>query len=120
MSVPTELLYTAEHEWLRVDGDSATIGITDHAASALGDVVYVDLPSVGSAVTAGEPCGEVESTSRSATCTRRSPARSPRVNEAPADDPSAVNADPYGAGWMFTVAVTATPARPWTPAAYPP
>ena len=54
MSVPTELLYTAEHEWLRVDGDSATIGITDHAASALGDVVYVDLPSVGSAVTAGD------------------------------------------------------------------
>ncbi|HRB99410.1 MAG: glycine cleavage system protein GcvH [Dermatophilaceae bacterium] len=108
MSVPTELLYTAEHEWLRVDGDSATIGITDHAASALGDVVYVDLPSVGSAVTAGEPCGEVESTKSVSDLYSPVTGEVTAVNEALADDPSAVNADPYGAGWMFTVAVTAT------------
>ena len=96
------------HEWLRVDGDSATIGITDHAASALGDVVYVDLPSVGSAVTAGEPCGEVESTKSVSDLYSPVTGEVTAVNEALADDPSAVNADPYGAGWMFTVAVTAT------------
>lgn len=108
MSVPTELLYTAEHEWLRVDGDSATIGITDHAAQALGDVVYVDLPSVGSAVTAGEPCGEVESTKSVSDLYSPVTGEVTAVNEALADDPSAVNTDPYGAGWMFTVATTAT------------
>ena len=108
MSVPTELLYTAEHEWLRVDGDSATIGITDHAASALGDVVYVDLPAVGSSVTAGEPCGEVESTKSVSDLYSPVTGEVTAVNEALADDPSAVNTDPYGAGWMFTVATTAT------------
>ncbi len=62
MSVPAELRYTQEHEWVAIDGGTATIGITDYATQALGDVVYVSLPEVGAAVTAGEPCGEVEST----------------------------------------------------------
>lgn len=119
MSVPTELLYTAEHEWLRVDGDSATIGITDHAASALGDVVYVDLPSVGSAVTAGEPCGEVESTKSVSDLYSPVTGEVTAVNEALADDPSAVNADPMArAGcspWR-----SPPPARPWTPPPTPP
>ena len=62
MSVPAELRYTAEHEWVSIEGSSATVGITDFAARALGDVVYVSLPAEGAAVTAEEPCGEVEST----------------------------------------------------------
>ena len=62
MSVPAELCYTAEHEWVKLDGSAATVGITDFAAKALGDVVYVSLPAEGAAVTAEEPCGEVEST----------------------------------------------------------
>lgn len=62
MSVPAELHYTEEHEWVSIAGDTATVGITDYAAQQLGDVVYVSLPAVGAAVTSGEPCGEVEST----------------------------------------------------------
>ena len=62
MSVPAELRYTEEHEWVAIDGDTASVGITDYAAQSLGDVVYVSLPAVGSTVSAGEPCGEVEST----------------------------------------------------------
>ena len=61
MSVPAELRYTQEHEWVSIDGDVATVGITDYAANALRDVVYVSLPAVDSSVTAGDPCGEVES-----------------------------------------------------------
>ncbi len=83
-------------------------GITDHAAQALGDVVYVDLPAVGSSVTAGEPCGEVESTKSVSDLYSPVTGEVTAVNEALADDPSAVNTDPYGAGWMFTVATTAT------------
>ncbi|MGH3285741.1 MAG: glycine cleavage system protein H, partial [Streptosporangiaceae bacterium] len=61
MSIPAELRYTAEHEWVSVDGTVTSVGITEYAAQQLGDVVYVSLPAVGTAVTAGEPCGEVES-----------------------------------------------------------
>jgi glycine cleavage system H protein len=107
MSVPTDLLYTPEHEWLRIDGDRATIGITAHAADALGDVVYVDLPALGSTVTAGEPCGEVESTKSVSDLFSPVTGEVVAVNDALADDTSMVNTDPYGAGWMFAVAVTA-------------
>lgn len=105
MSVPADLQYTAEHEWLRVDGDQATIGITEHAADALGDVVYVDLPAVGSTVTAGEPCGEVESTKSVSDLYSPVTGEVVAVNEGLAADTSVVNTDPYGAGWMFVVAV---------------
>lgn len=106
MSVPTELLYTPEHEWLRFDDNRATIGITAHAADALGDVVYVDLPALGSTVTAGEPCGEVESTKSVSDLFSPVTGEVVAVNGALADDTSVVNTDPYGAGWMFAVAVT--------------
>jgi glycine cleavage system H protein len=105
MSVPADLQYTAEHEWLRVDGNQATIGITAHAADALGDVVYVDLPAVGSTVTAGEPCGEVESTKSVSDLYSPVTGQVVAVNEGLAADTSVVNTDPYGAGWMFVVAV---------------
>jgi glycine cleavage system H protein len=92
MTVPGELYYTPEHEWVAINGSTASVGITDHAQRALGDVVFVSAPTTGSRVAAGEPCGEVEST-KSVT----------EVNPEIDDDPGLVNSDPYGAGWLFRV-----------------
>jgi glycine cleavage system H protein len=103
MSVPAELRYTAEHEWVAVDGATARVGITDYAARALGDVVYVSLPAPGTAVTAEEPCGEVESTKSVSDLYSPVDGEVTEVNEDLDDDPGLVNADPYGAGWMFKV-----------------
>ena len=94
MSIPAELRYTAEHEWVSVEGNVASVGITDYAAQQLGDVVYVSLPAVGTAVAAGEPCGEVESV------------KSVSDLYSPVDgEVTEVNAEPYAAGWMFRVRV---------------
>jgi len=103
MSVPTELRYTEEHEWVSIDGAVATVGITDYAASALGDVVYVSLPAAGASVTAGEPCGEVESTKSVSDLYSPVDGEVTEVNEELEDDPGLVNAEPYVAGWMFRV-----------------
>jgi glycine cleavage system H protein len=102
MSVPAELQYTPEHEWLSVDGGVATIGITDYAAQQLGDVVYVSLPAVGAAVTAGEPCGEVESVKSVSDLYSPVDGEVTAVNEDLDGDPALVNAEPYGT-WMFKV-----------------
>jgi glycine cleavage system H protein len=102
MSIPAELHYTPEHEWVAVDGDVATIGITDYAAQQLGDVVYVSLPAVGSAVTAGEPCGEVESVKSVSDLYSPVDGEVTEVNEDLEGDPALVNAEPYGS-WMFKV-----------------
>jgi glycine cleavage system H protein len=107
MSVPAELRYTAEHEWVAIDGPSATIGITDYAARALGDVVYVSLPTEGAAVTAEDPCGEVESTKSVSDLYSPVDGEVTDVNGELDDDPGLVNSDPYGAGWMFKVRLTA-------------
>jgi glycine cleavage system H protein len=117
MSVPAELHYTEEHEWVSINGDVATIGITDYAASALGDVVYVNLPAVDAAVTAGEPCGEVESTKSVSDLFSPVDGQVTEVNEELDDDPGLVNAEPYGAGWMFRVRI---PAGPGGDASLPP
>jgi glycine cleavage system H protein len=117
MSVPAELHYTEEHEWVSISGDVATIGITDYAASALGDVVYVNLPAVDAAVTAGEPCGEVESTKSVSDLFSPVDGEVTEVNEELDDDPGLVNAEPYGAGWMFRVRI---PSGPDGEAALPP
>jgi glycine cleavage system H protein len=94
MSVPAELHYTPEHEWVALDGTTASIGITEYAAQQLGDVVYVSLPAPGTAVTAGEPCGEVESV------------KSVSDLYSPVDGEVAeINAEPYAAGWLFRVRV---------------
>jgi glycine cleavage system H protein len=106
MSVPTDLQYTAEHEWLRLDGDVATIGITEFAASALGDVVFVGLPDVGARLTAGQVCGEVESTKSVSDLYNPVDGEVVEVNAELADEPSAVNTDPYGAGWLFRLRVS--------------
>ena len=103
MSVPAELRYTAEHEWVAVEGSSATVGITDFAARALGDVVYVSLPAEGVAVTAEEPCGEVESTKSVSDLYSPVDGQVTEINSELDDDPGLVNSDPYGAGWMFKV-----------------
>ena len=106
MSVPIDLQYTAEHEWLRLDGDVATIGITEFAASALGDVVFVGLPDVGTRLTAGQVCGEVESTKSVSDLYNPVDGEVVEVNAALADGPGAVNTDPYGAGWLFRLRVS--------------
>ena len=103
MSVPAQLRYTPEHEWVAIEGDTATIGITDYATQALGDVVYVSLPAVGAAVTAGDPCGEVESTKSVSDLYSPVDGEVTETNGDLDDDPGLVNSDPYGAGWMFRV-----------------
>jgi len=102
MSVPAELRYTPEHEWVAVAGDEATVGITEYAAQQLGDVVYVSLPAVGAAVTAGEPCGEVESVKSVSDLYSPVDGEVIEVNSDLEDDPALVNAEPYSA-WMFRV-----------------
>ncbi|NTW38801.1 MAG: glycine cleavage system protein GcvH [Cellulomonadaceae bacterium] len=106
-SIPTDLQYTAEHEWL-TSGDPATVGITATAADALGDIVFVELPEVGAAVTAGAVCGEVESTKSVSEIYSPVTGTVVEVNSAVVDDPALVNSDPYGAGWLLRVEVTAT------------
>jgi glycine cleavage system H protein len=107
MSVPAELRYTAEHEWVSIAGETATIGITDYAAQALGDVVYVSLPTVGTTVTAGDPCGEVESYKSVSELYSPVEGEVTEVNEELDDDPGLINAEPYGLGWMFRVRLAA-------------
>ena len=103
--VPDDLKYTAEHEWVAIDGQRASVGITEHAADALGDVVYVSLPTPGTKVTAGEPCGEIESTKSVSDLYSPVDGEVTDVNADIEDDPGQVNADPYGAGWLIKVQV---------------
>jgi glycine cleavage system H protein len=103
LSVPDELHYTAEHEWLAITGETARVGITDFAQRALGDVVYVSVPAVGSRVTAGDPCGEVESTKSVSDIYAPADGEVTEVNPEVDDDPGLVNSDPYGAGWLFKI-----------------
>ncbi|WP_030013913.1 MULTISPECIES: glycine cleavage system protein GcvH [Micrococcales] len=111
-NVPTELSYTAEHEWIsRPDGDGlVTVGITDHAQDALGDVVYVDLPEAGSRHEAGESFGEVESTKSVSDLYMPVTGEIVEVNDSLGDAPEVLNADPYGQGWLVKI-------RPEDPAA---
>ncbi|WP_030460864.1 glycine cleavage system protein GcvH [Kitasatospora sp. NRRL B-11411] len=109
MSNPTHLQYTKEHEWLTaaVDGVSA-VGITAHAADALGDIVYVQLPAVGDTVTAGETCGELESTKSVSDLYSPATGVVTEVNQAVIDEPALVNSEPFEGGWLFKVRVEAT------------
>ena len=103
--LPTSLQYTAEHEW--VDAASpVTVGITAVAADALGDIVFVELPAVGSDVDAGAVVGEIESTKSVSELYSPVSGTVVEVNQAAVDDPSVVNSDPYGDGWLFRVEVT--------------
>jgi glycine cleavage system H protein len=103
MTIPAELRYTAEHEWVSVDGTTASVGITDFAQRALGDVVYVSVPAAGTRVTAGEACGEVESTKSVSDIYSPVTGEVTEVNSDVDEDPGLVNSDPYGAGWLMRV-----------------
>ena len=105
--VPENLQYTAEHEWIEGTGP-ATVGITKNAADALGDIVYLELPTVGSEIAAGAVVGEVESTKSVSELFSPVSGTVVEVNQAAVDEPSVVNSDPYGAGWLFRVDVTST------------
>ena len=97
------LKYTKDHEWVAVEGDLATIGITQHAQDALGDVVFVDLPQVGNDYAQGEVAGVVESVKAAADVYMPLAGEVTEVNEALRADPSLANSDPMGAGWFFKV-----------------
>jgi len=106
MAVPTDRRYTAEHEWVLVDGDTATVGITDYAAEKLGDVVFVDLPQVGSDTAEGSVVGEIESTKSVGELFAPVSGEVLEVNDAVVASPELVNADPFGDGWLLKVRVT--------------
>ncbi|GAB2905257.1 glycine cleavage system protein GcvH [Neomicrococcus lactis] len=103
--VLSSLRYSVEHEWLD-NSTPAKVGISQVAADALGDVVYVDLPEVGAQLTAGETCGEVESTKSVSDLYSPVTGTVVEINQEAIDNPGILNEDPYGAGWLFTVDVT--------------
>lgn len=111
-TIPDDRSYTEEHEWVLVTPGAALpdtpvrVGITSVAAAALGDLVYVDLPEVGAAITAGETCGEVESTKTVSELYPPVSGTVTAINTAAVDDPSIITADPYDAGWLFEVQAT--------------
>jgi glycine cleavage system H protein len=110
MSNPQQLRYSKEHEWLSDAEDGvSTVGITSHAADALGDVVYVQLPEVGDTVTAGETCGELESTKSVSDLYAPVTGEITEVNQDVVDDPSLVNSAPFEGGWLFKVKLDGEP-----------
>lgn len=108
MNVPEQLRYSSDHEWLSRDGSRVRIGITDYAQDALGDVVYVQLPTVGDAVTAGQTFGEVESTKSVSDIYAPVAGTVVAVNDALADAPQLLNEDPYGEGWICEIEMSDT------------
>jgi len=105
MQIPDDLHYTREHEWLRVDGAEGVIGVTDFAQDSLGDVVFVELPPLGTVLRQGDPFGVVESNKTVSDLFAPVSGRVVAVNEALRDRPEAVNQEPYGAGWIVRIAV---------------
>lgn len=105
MNIPEELRYSSDHEWIRIEGTRATIGITDYAQDALGDVVYVDLPGVGAEVVTGESFGEVESTKSVSDLFSPTDGTVSEVNNDLEDNPEVLNSDPYGQGWIIVIEV---------------
>lgn len=101
--LPEELKYLSTHEWVRVEGDVVTVGITDHAQDAMGDLVYVEVPEVGIQVAAGDEAGVVESVKAASDIYAPVTGEVLAVNEGLEDEPELVNSDPYGEGWMFKI-----------------
>jgi glycine cleavage system H protein len=109
LEYPQDLLYTPDHEWVRSEADGVVrVGITAFAQDALGDVVYVSLPTLGASVNAGDTCGEVESTKSVSDLYAPLSGQIVAVNEALDSAPELVNSDPYGLGWMYDVKLTDT------------
>lgn len=109
MSDQKSLQYTAEHEWILIEGSSATVGITAYAAEKLGDVVFVDLPTVGAAVAAGRVVGEIESTKSVGELFAPVDGSVLEINDAVVSSPELVNSDPFGEGWLIKVEFTELP-----------
>jgi glycine cleavage system H protein len=105
MEFPDDLRYTKEHEWLRLEGNDGVVGITDFAQDALGDVVFVELPTVGAVLTAGQTFGVVESNKTVSDLFAPVSGRVTAVNQVLRDEPEHVNRDPYGDGWMIKIAL---------------
>jgi glycine cleavage system H protein len=101
--IPTDLRYHQEHEWARVNGNQATVGISHFAQDALGDIVFIELPKTGAIVKAGQQIGEVESTKTTSTLYTPVSGTIVQVNTALKDHPEVVNTDPYGQGWMVVI-----------------
>ena len=102
-NVPADLKYAKSHEWVRVAGDAATVGITDHAQHELTDVVFVELPAVGRQVKAGETCAVVESVKTASDIYSPVSGQIAEVNKAVVDNPALVNSEPYGKGWFYRI-----------------
>lgn len=103
MNVPTDLRYCSSHEWVRLEGDTATVGISDHAQEELTDVVFVELPAVGRAVDPGDPTAVVESVKAASDIYAPVGGEVVEANPEVEADPSLVNTDPYGKGWIFKI-----------------
>lgn len=103
MTVPVDLSYTSEHEWIRVEGNIATVGITDWAQGELGDIVFVELPGVGDDVRRSEPFGTIEAVKAVSDMYAPLSGKVVEVNTALEDDPMIINGDPYEAGWMVKI-----------------
>ncbi len=102
-NIPADLKYAKSHEWVRVDGNTATVGITDHAQHELTDVVFVELPALGRPVKAGEACAVVESVKTASDIYSPVSGEVTEMNKAVVDNPALVNGEPYGSGWFYRV-----------------
>jgi len=106
MAIPTDLKYTKDHEWVKIEADQATIGISDYAQDQLGGLVYVDLPAVGDDVNAGEVFGEVESVKSVSELLAPLTGTVAAINGALEGAPETINSDPYGAGWIVKITLS--------------
>ncbi len=106
-NVPTDLKYAKSHEWVRVSGDVATVGITDHAQHELTDVVFVELPEVGRKIKAGDVCAVVESVKTASDIYSPVSGEVSEVNQAAVADPALLNSEPYGGGWLYKMRLSA-------------
>ena len=103
--IPNDLKYSKTHEWVRINGDTAKAGITDHAQDTLGDITFVELPKIGAALKRGGEAGVIESVKAASDLLSPVSGEVVAVNDALASAPEAVNSDPYGAGWLFEVKI---------------
>lgn len=118
MSNPTDLKYSKSHEWVRVEGEEAVVGITTFAQDALGDITYVEAPAAGDAVTAEAECGSIESVKAASDLISPVSGTVTAVNEKLENAPEVINQDPYGEGWIFRVKVSEVPGDLLDAAAY--
>jgi glycine cleavage system H protein len=117
-SIPENLQYTKEHEWVLADASIYTMGITDFAQAALGDIVYVQLPKIGESIIGGTVCGEVESTKSVSEIFAPVTGVVSAINEGLSNAPELINSDPYGAGWLIKIDITTPPTELLTASEY--